>query len=114
VLPPGSSNPGLISPLSQNDVLIRYLLDEMGALEEDYSDALAPLKSQCTGSLADKASLVAPVTVGEYRLGCQQQESALTAKMGAMEQRLSTQMHSEISQALRHHPDPMNSRSAGM
>jgi len=77
----------------------------MVALEEDYSDALAPVDTLYTESRADEASLMAPITVGEYRLRSQQQESAFAAEIGAMERRLSTQMHSEISQVLSHNPD---------
>ena len=68
----------------------------MGLLE-DYSDVLAPINVQYTESRAGEANLVTPVTVGEYRLQCQQQELALTAELGTMEQRLSTQIASKVS-----------------
>ena len=86
----------------------------MGLLEEDYSDALAPVNMQYTKSRASEASLVTPVTVGEYQLQCQQQELSLTAELGAMEQHLSTQIASKVSQALCHHPDPTGSGSASV
>ena len=115
LLGPPSSDSSITSFfLSQDDVLIRYLLNQMGLLEEDYSDALAPINMQYTESRAGKASLVTPGTVGEYQLRCQQQELALTAELGAMEQRLSTQIASKVGQALCHHPDPTGSGSAGV
>ena len=69
----------------------------MGLLEEDYSDVLAPINVQYTESRAGEVTLVTPVTVGEYQLQCQQQELALTAELGTMEQHLSTQIASKVS-----------------
>jgi hypothetical protein len=100
-----------ISPLPQNDVIVRYLLDEMGALEEDYSDALAPARTVYAESRAGEAGLIAPVTTGEFRLRTQQQEVALNEKLGAMELRLTTRIQSQLSQALNHHSHPTASRS---
>ena len=85
----------------------------MSTLEEDYSDALAPVQAQYTKSRAGEASIIAPVTTGEYRLQSQQQESTFTTEIGAMEQRLGVRIHSEITQALHHHPDLADSRRAG-
>ena len=84
----------------------------MGTLEEDYSAALAPVSTRYTESRADEASLIAPITTGEYRLRTQQQESVLTTQLGAMELRLGARIHSEISQVFRHYSGPINSISS--
>jgi hypothetical protein len=97
----------------QNDVLIWYLLDEMSALEKDYSDALAPGHLQYTESQAGEASSTSPLTMWEYQLWTEQQEARFTERLSAMETHLTTHIQSQISHILCHPLDPTASRSAG-
>jgi hypothetical protein len=87
----------------KNDVLVRYLLDEMVSIEEDHSDALAPVQGGFDISRAGEASLVAPLTAEEFRLHSQQHNLALSS----MGQRLS-RMERQIYDSFRHLSYPID------
>jgi len=92
----------------KNDVLIRYLLDEMVSIEEDHSDALAPIQGGFDVSRGGEASLVAPLTTEEFRCHSQQHVLALSS----MEERL-TQIETQIHDSFQVLGHPINGQSAG-
>ncbi|EPQ55141.1 hypothetical protein GLOTRDRAFT_27428, partial [Gloeophyllum trabeum ATCC 11539] len=51
----------------RTDTLIRYLLDEITALENEHGDALAPVQTRRDLTFNGEDSLAAPVTVAEHR-----------------------------------------------
>jgi hypothetical protein len=61
----------------QNDVLIKYLLDELTHLEQDHSDAHSPMPNSFDQSQAGEASSLAPVTTEEIRTRFVQLENKL-------------------------------------
>ncbi|KAG2123793.1 hypothetical protein DEU56DRAFT_917280 [Suillus clintonianus] len=50
------------------DTLVRYLLDELHAYENDYSDALAPISRGANASLAGEQALMRPASIEELRM----------------------------------------------
>jgi hypothetical protein len=93
----------------KNDVLVRYLLNEMASIEEDHSDSLAPIRGGFDVSRGGEAGLVAPLTADEFRRHTQQQALALSS----MEQRLLAQMEMRISESFRLLSQPTHSQPAG-
>lgn len=79
----------LIAFVTQNNTLIKYLLDELGAYETDHTAALSPLRLQeNTASFLGEHKEMAPVTLAQHRHDVLGLENKLTALGATLETKM--------------------------
>jgi hypothetical protein len=81
----------------QNDVLIKYLLDELTHLEQDHSDAHSPMPNGFDQSRAGEASSLAPATTEEIRTRFVQLENRL---VGVIRDELAAQINLQVGKTV--------------